>query len=118
MDKKQNNIDLTSQQRKTLVELLERYLPNTEVWAYGSRVKLTAKLYSDLDLVAFTIPEQKVAVYNLKEAFEETNLPFRVDLFCWDEVPEQFHNNIKKDKVILQYGNMGCQPMNKSELPY
>ena len=109
-------IDLSPENKATVKQLLNQYLPNTEVWAYGSRVKWTANTYSDLDLVAFTTAEQKTAFYNLKEAFEESNLPFRVDLFSWDEIPEQFHNNIKKEKIILS-GGMGCQPMSKGEPP-
>ncbi len=109
-------LDLSPESKTTVKQLLNQYLPDTEVWAYGSRVKGTANTYSDLDLVAFTTAEQKTAFYNLKEAFEESNLPFRVDLFSWDEIPEQFHNNIKKEKIILS-GGMGCQPMSKGEPP-
>ena len=32
-------IDITSEQRKTLVDLLRQYIPGVAVWAYGSRVK-------------------------------------------------------------------------------
>ena len=67
---------------------------NTGVWAYGSRVKFTAKPHSDLDMVAFASKEQSQAVANLREAFEESYLPFKVGLFVWDEVPEGFHRNI------------------------
>ena len=102
MSKALNNIDLTAAQRKEVAALLQRYLPDTEVWAYGSRVKFTAKPHSDLDMVAFAAKEQSQAVANLREAFEESYLPFRVDLFVWDEIPEEFHRNIEKDRVVLQ----------------
>ena len=29
-------------------------------------------------------------------------LPFRVDLFVWDELPKEFHKNIEKAKVVVQ----------------
>jgi type I restriction enzyme S subunit len=102
MKKAPENIDLTAAQRKEITRLLKTHLPDTEVWAYGSRVKFTARPSSDLDMVAFATPEQKQAVYDLKEAFEESDLPFRVDLFIWDEVPEQFHRNIEAERVVLQ----------------
>ena len=102
MSKALNNIDLTAAQRKEIVALLQRYLPGTEVWAYGSRVKFTAKPHSDLDMVAFASKEQSQAVANLREAFEEGYLPFRVDLFVWDEVPEDFHGNIEEARVVVQ----------------
>ena len=99
---KSQNLPLTPDQQSAVQELLKAYLPGTEVWAYGSRVKGTAKPWSDLDLVAFASPEQKNAVAELREAFDESDLPFRVDLFIWDEVPESFKENIRKERVVLQ----------------
>ena len=95
-------IDLRADEHKEVARLLQRYLPDTEVWAYGSRVKFTAKPHSDLDMVAFAAKEQSQAVANLREAFEESYLPFRVDLFVWDEVPEGFHRNIEEARVVMQ----------------
>ena len=94
-------IDITAEQQKTLLALLKRHLPNTTAWVYGSRVKWTARPQSDLDLVVFTMPDQDRRVSELREAFEESNLPFRVDLFVWDAVPEQFHKQIETEHVVL-----------------
>ena len=109
MSKALNNIDLTAAQRKEVAALLQRYLPDTEVWAYGSRVKCTAKPHSDLDMVAFASKEQSQAVANLREAFEESYLPFRVDLFVWDEAPEEFRKNIEEARVVMQEKKKGCE---------
>jgi len=95
-------IDITAGQRKTLLALLRRYIPGVAVWAYGSRVKWTARPNSDLDLVAFTTPEQQPLVSELKEALAESDLPFPVDFHVWDEVPECFHEIIRKEYVVLQ----------------
>ena len=94
-------IDITAAQRKTVLALLSRYLPNTTAWVYGSRVKWAARPESDLDMVAFATPEQAGRVSALREAFEESNLPFRVDLFIWDEVPELFRKQIEAEHVVL-----------------
>ena len=102
MGRELDNIDLTVSQRKEITALLKRYLPNIEVWAYGSRVKFAAKPSSDLDMAAFASKDQSLAITNLIEAFEESSLPFRVDLFIWDEIPEQFHKNIEAERVVLQ----------------
>lgn len=96
------SIDITAEQRKTIVDLLKQHLPDIEVWVYGSRVKWTAKPHSALDMVVFTTPEQSQNVTNLKEAFEESSLPFRVDCFVWDDVPESFYKNIQAEHVVLQ----------------
>ena len=94
-------IDITPAQRKLILDLLARHLPNTTAWAYGSRVTWKARPQSDLDMVVFAEPVQALAVANLKEALEESDLPFRVDLFVWHEVPEQFRKNIEAEHVVL-----------------
>ncbi len=94
-------IDIEPAQRREVLALLERYLPDTRVWVYGSRVKGCAKRHSDLDMVVFAGPEQKLQVFRLREAFEDSYLPFRVDLFIWDEVPEAFRTNIEAERVEL-----------------
>ena len=94
-------IDITAEQRRTVLALLNRHLPDTTTWAYGSRVKWTSRAESDLDLVVFARPEQGARVAELREAFEESDLPFRVDLFVWDEVPERFKARIEANHVVL-----------------
>ena len=93
-------IDMDTKAKDIIDKLLQQYLANTEIWVYGSRIKGTAKRYSDLDLVAFASVEQVPALFALREAFEESDLPFRVDLFRWDDVPEQFQRNIKREKIV------------------
>ena len=94
-------IDITAEQRKIVLALLQRHLPNTTAWVYGSRAKWTSSPQSDLDLVVFATPEQNGRVSYLREALEESSLPFRVDLFVWDTVPEQFRKHIKRDHVVM-----------------
>ena len=81
--------------------MLARFLPNTETWVYGSRVRWTSRPESDLDMVVFTTPEQASAVSNLREAFDESDLTFRVDLFVWDNVPPEFRHEIEREHLVL-----------------
>ena len=97
-------IDVSSEQYETILTLLRKYLPETTAWVYGSRAKRTSRPHSDLDLVIFAEPGQHLQVGELKEAFDESNLPFRVDLFVWDEVPESFREQIERRHVILTKG--------------
>ena len=94
-------IDITPEERRTVLALLQRHLPGTAAWVYGSRAKWTSTPTSDLDIVVFATPEQQPQVGDLREAFEESNLPFRVDLFVWDDVPESFRERIEADKAPL-----------------
>jgi predicted nucleotidyltransferase len=99
-----NEIAFTAQDREILVSLIGQFLPHTPVWAFGSRVKGTSHPWSDLDLAAFTRAEQRPQVSLLKEALEESNLPFRVDLLEWDGLPECFKENINAEHVVLHGG--------------
>ena len=106
-------IDITDGQRATLLSLLARYLPETLTWVYGSRATGKANSRSDLDLVIFAGPEQQQQIAELREALEDSNLPFRVDLFVWDEIPESFKANIKKENICLTTGKNSpalCEP--------
>ena len=94
-------IDITADQCKTVLTLLKRYLPNTTIWVYGSRANWTSRPRSDLDMVVFATPEQNDRVAELREAFEESDLPFRVDLFVWDTVPEEFRRRIEAEHVVF-----------------
>ncbi len=64
---------------------------------------------SDLDLVVFATPDQRRQVGDLREAFEESNLPFRVDLFVWDDVPDSFRTRIETEHVALAGGRPGAR---------
>ena len=103
-------IDVTAAARRTVLALLERHLPNTTVWAYGSRVKWTSRPESDLDLVAFARPEQSARVAELREAFDESDLPFSVDLFVWDEMSEGFRKHVEAEYLVLAERANGDEP--------
>ncbi|VFM96671.1 MAG: type I restriction enzyme, S subunit [Candidatus Kentron sp. G] len=100
-------LDVTPEQLETLQALLDHFLPSVAVWAYGSRVKRTARRYSDLDLVVFVTSEQRTRVAELREALDESNLPFSVDVLIRDELPESFQRNIDEWYVVVQEGSDG-----------
>ncbi len=96
-----HEIDLTAVERCLVFDLIKQYLPDTDVWAYGSRVNWTARPQSDLDLVVFSDHKQRHQVSDLQEAFAESDLPFRVDVLVWQDLPEAFQKVINRHHVIL-----------------
>ena len=71
--------------------------------AFGSRATWTAKDYSDLDLaVVGDGPLDWRTLSRLKEAFEESELPMRVDVLDWRATSENFHRQIQRDYVVVQ----------------
>jgi type I restriction enzyme S subunit len=95
------DICISDEQKDLILNLLSKILPDTKVWLYGSRVNGKSNEKSDLDMVVFAKPEQKLQVMELKEAFAESNLPFRIDLFVWDELPEEFQQRITGQHVQI-----------------
>ncbi len=94
-------LDITPAQQTLLLQMVQQFLPNVAIWAFGSRVKGNARATSDLDLVVFAKPPQKPQVFALQEALEESNLPFKVDLLIWDDIPENFRTTIQNHFVEL-----------------
>lgn len=96
-------IDLRPDHAKIVHEILARHLPaGVSVRVFGSRAKWTAKTFSDLDLAVKgkeKLP-YKVMV-ELADAFEESDLPFRVDVVDWHTVTPSFQAVIDRDGLAL-----------------
>ncbi len=97
-----DEIDLKEAHHRIVLQLLKEYLPETEVWAFGSRVTFKSRRTSDLDMVAFADDSQIGDICDLREAFEESDLPFEVDVLVWGRIPERFKPNIRRAYYVLQ----------------
>lgn len=80
-------IVLSPQQAQTVCQILRGVLggsvgsENLQAWVFGSRATGRARPYSDLDiLISRPQPLDWRARANLTDAFEASNLPFRVDI--------------------------------------
>lgn len=85
--------------------ILQRFLPDYVVWAFGSRVKGNAKPYSDLDLAIISkqpIPLPLPLLAEVAEAFSESDLPWKVDLVDWATTSEQFRRVIAAEKLVIK----------------
>jgi predicted nucleotidyltransferase len=106
-----NAIQLRPQDRREVERILAQFVPNEEVWAYGSRVDGSGHELSDLDLVIRHPGDlkQKQAVFldELKEAFSESTLPFLVDVHDWARLPAVFWAAIEAQHVVIQRGGQG-----------
>lgn len=83
--------------RLIIETLLTTYLPlNTQVWVFGSRATGTARQFSDLDLLLDW--NSKPFPYQIKlqmmEAFDESELPYKVDLVDFNDISESFKQHI------------------------
>jgi predicted nucleotidyltransferase len=95
-------LDLTPKQLAIVKQILQKYVPQHDVWAFGSRVKNTAKPYSDLDLAVITDHPLSLTVQaKLAEAFTESDLPFRVDIVDWATTSDSFRRIIQNAYCVI-----------------
>ena len=99
-------LDLPENQLQLVRGILQEIAPDREVWAFGSRVKGTAKPYSDLDLVIRGEKDLPIRIMNrLVEAFQESDLPIRVDVLEWCAISPAFRQVIEQKYAVVQPAN-------------
>lgn len=99
-------IDISPDHLKIVLSILSKHVPDYEVWVFGSRVGRCPKKHSDLDLVIKTdspVPARTLA--HLREAFSESDLPFKVDVVVWARLSESFRKIIHGKFEVIQKTN-------------
>lgn len=95
-------IDLDPRARDQVHAILREHVPDCEVWAFGSRVAGGAKRFSDLDLVIVSpvrLPVRRLAL--LANAFDESDLPIKVDVAEWQTMPEPMRQRIAERHELI-----------------
>lgn len=101
-------IDIRPDHWEIVRDILQKHVPQYEVWAFGSRAKWTAKPYSDLDLAIITeAPLSSGESAALADEFSESDLPWKVDVVDWAVTTETFRKIITRDKVVVQRSSNG-----------
>ncbi|MDL5046547.1 nucleotidyltransferase domain-containing protein [Oscillatoria amoena NRMC-F 0135] len=96
-------IDLPPRQLAVVRRLLATHVPECEVRAFGSRVTGKAKPYSDLDIALLGPTRLSInRLAALREAFQESDLPIRVDVIDWEGISENFRAIIAGNFELLQ----------------
>lgn len=98
-------LDLSPGQLAIVKATLAAHLPGLEVRAFGSRVRGCAGEFSDLDLVVLTdAPLDFDLLGRLRDAFSESDLPFKVDVLDWATTGDDFKAHIDDMFVVVQAG--------------
>ncbi|WP_420238021.1 nucleotidyltransferase family protein [Telmatobacter bradus] len=96
-------LELQAGELEIVRALLQRHLPEREVWAFGSRVQGKAKTYSDLDLAVLgEEPLTLSTLAELAEEFSESDLPYKIDIVDWATTSERFREIIRQEYVVVQ----------------
>lgn len=101
-----NSLHIEPHHLSIVLDILKKY-PYT-FYAFGSRVKGNPKKFSDLDLCFIeNIPSNLLSL--LDEDFDESDLPYKVDVINWNTCNESFKQLIRKDLLQVQQGKNGAQ---------
>ena len=96
-------IDVAPEPLAIVMAILDRYVPDREIRAIGSRVTGSAKCFSDLDLVIGGPSSLDLATLaRMREDFEESSLPFVVDVVEWATASDSFRRLIDAQAVLLR----------------
>jgi predicted nucleotidyltransferase len=96
-------LDLSDEQRRLVLTIFAAIIPaDAKLWVFGSRTTGRARRYSDLDLAVdagrpLTLDERA----RLAEAFEESDLPYHVDIVDWQTITPDFRRIIAADRIRL-----------------
>lgn len=97
--------DLRPDQLQIVRGILENLVPDKTVWAFGSRVEGGAKPYSDLDLAIVSDTALSMdEIGRLREAFAESDIPFRVDIVDTASVSGKLKERIQAAHEIVKEG--------------
>ena len=109
-----NPVDIRPDHLEIVQGILREHLPvGVKVWVFGSRANWTTKDSSDLDLALEgenALSHKLLGV--LKDAFEDSTLPYTVDVVDLHRISGSFRPIVESQRVPLpQEGNDTVQPM-------
>lgn len=95
-------VAISAEQMLFLLNVIRESIPDTTVWAFGSRITDKYRPMSDLDLAVLC--DKKTARKNLpwlNEALIESDLPFKVQVLDYNRLPQNMQDIIKQQYVVL-----------------
>lgn len=95
-------LDLSVDQHAMVRAILSDHAPGVKAWAFGSRLIGHAKRFSDLDIALDAGKEMDLSTFaELRNAFQESDLPMTVDLLDLQTVRLDFRKLIEANRVAL-----------------
>ncbi len=107
MNSSTSPVDIRPDHLEIVQDILRAHLPaGFKVWVYGSRAQWMTKDYSDLDLaVEGAVRLGSKIMFRLQVAFEESRLPYTVDVVDLKAVSSEFKQIVEGQRVPLPSAN-------------
>lgn len=94
-------IDLETKYLDFIKQTVSEYLQEYKLYIFGSRAKGKAKKYSDID-IAIDSPELTTKIKSkLEFIFENSTMPYEVDIVDLNNITYSFKNLIKDDLIEI-----------------
>lgn len=95
-------IKLKPAELEIVLKILNKYLGRKDqnVWVFGSRAGGTPRPDSDLDLLMDPSVSLTIRAHLIEE-FEESLLPFEVDLVNRDDLAVEYAHKVESEKILL-----------------
>ena len=94
-------IDLDEKYINFIKEIITKYLPDCSIYLFGSRAKRCTKKYSDIDIALNCNNLNENIMLKIKNEFENSTLPYEVDIVDLNNISEVFKGHIINDLVKI-----------------
>lgn len=96
-------VELTPDQARAVCDIVDSVIPGAQVRVFGSRATGRARPFSDLDLL-FVQPARLSWTQraDLRDRFEASDLPFKVDLVDAEGLPTGMSERVACESVALR----------------
>ena len=96
-------ISLTEKELEIVVSILKKYASGLEILIFGSRHTGNTHPHSDLDIALRGNTQIDILVLaDIRDAFQESNLPFRVDIVDFNRICPDFQEIILASSTPLE----------------
>ena len=100
-------ICVSSKEFDIIINILHSYIKKGKVYAFGSRYKNNNRKFSDLDIAIDTGKKLSFEFLNiLKDAFEENDLPYRVDIIDYNNISDKFKKIVDSGNEVIYNANV------------
>lgn len=94
-------IDLEEKYIDFIKNTISSMIHNYKLYVFGSRAKNRARKYSDIDLAIDSQELTPQIKTKLEFTFENSTLPYEVDIINLNDIDNKFKNLIQKDLIEI-----------------
>jgi len=84
-----------------IIKVVLNFVPSSKIYLFGSRAKDTHHSTSDIDIaIDNQVALEESIIPQIKEAIDDLNIPFTIDVVDFCNVTEILKKQIERDKIV------------------